>query len=559
MSYGNTFEDISLNTHSTSIIVGVNGSGKSSISAAIEFALFGKVASRKMNKSDVINKKNEKNCLVELDFSIGSKEYKICRGLKPTVFEIYEDNKLLETQAASKDYQRYLERYILKFASKSYSQVISLSSTYSRFMELATPERRSLIENLLDIEVFSHMNNVMKTDMKLLNSKLSDSEYSIQLQNEKIIQHKDYILNSESLQQKRINDKKEQLKSIDIGSILNEIDTIQLNLNDLKDINTSDLNIKKDKLQILSEKFIYGQTKKTSISKEVKFLKDNDICPTCSQNIDSGFKANKINAYEIEHKKYLNGLAKIQEEKISISEHLKEYEKITIIKTDYLNKISNLQFKIKTLNEQKITIQEEIDSIKVSENVEIYKNELVRFEDKLKEIENSVLKLKQQIRLFDKIKMLLSDKGIKSAVIKKFIELINKYVNFYLVKFGFAGEFVINEYFEEEIKKDYRDTMKYSSLSEGEKSKVDVSLLLTWREIAKLRNSISTNLLIMDEIMDSSLDEESINSLIHVLNSYDKDQHIIIISHRDINKDHFNRCIYVKKLKYDFSQIIMPG
>ena len=557
LSTGNVFTEIRLNSSANTLIVGKNGAGKSTMLDALCFALFGKPF-RKINKPNLLNSINLADGLVEVEFSIGTKQYKIIRGIKPNIFEIYCNDILLNQDAKAKDYQEYLEKVILKLNFKSFTQVVILgSASFIPFMQLSASDRRSIIEDLLDIQIFSSMNNLVKEKISDIKDSTGNNKYElnitsekIKLQKQNIDEHKKY--NDEEIERKLAEITTSELQ---INQLSNDINVIQKHI----DILLQKIN---DKLQIesKSKKMILMEAKLESsikqIDKDIAFYEQNDDCPICRQILDVDFKSKQIDDRKIKKHQIHKGVSEISEELTRLNARISEIHQINtnIIKHNneivkhnstisaingYLNKISR---EIMLLSNRKDTIENE------NENLNL-------LSDQLKALITEQEKLSIEKHYYEYASNLLKDTGIKTKIIKQYLPVMNTLINNYLSSMDFFVNFNIDENFDETIKSRHRDDFRYSNFSEGEKQKIDLALLLTWRQIAKLKNSTNTNLLILDEIFDSSLDESSMENLFKIFNEFDKDTNLFVISHRgDQLFDRFRSIITFEK-QGNFSRI----
>ena len=549
LSTGNQFTKIDLNKTNTTLILGTNGSGKSTLLDALTFVLFNKPY-RKINKPQLVNSQNEKDCLVEIEFTIGNINWRVKRGIKPTVFEIYRNDTLLSQQADSKDDQRYLEETILKLNYKSFTQLVILgSSNFIPFMQLSAAHRREIIEDLLDIKIFSSMNGVVKDKLKLTFDEVKNLENKKELSQEKIRLQIEFINNIENTGKQQIANKKEKLKNIKVhidscNELLNELN---LKLNEIKNnpLESSSTEIKNLNMQ---KGNLTSQLQ--SLKKELQFFDNHDSCPTCGQTIDSQFKENKVEQLKntaketFSNSKQIDEMIKLAEEKdaefkkyqTEINNLIKDIEKIS----------SELKFNQQKGNEILKEIQELIQQI---EN----KSEL---HDKVKELEiqasqmaNEINEKQSKINYYDFLNSLLKDGGVKTRIIKKYLPLMNQQINRYLQLMDFYINFNLDEEFNEVIKTPVHDKFSYASFSEGEKMRIDLALLFTWREIAKMKNSMNTNLLIMDEIFDSSLDGFGTDDFLKIIRYVVKDANIFVISHKSDVMDKFENTIKFEKIK----------
>lgn len=557
LSTGNTFTEIDLKRSNTTLIVGENGAGKSTILDALSYVLYGKPF-RKINKPQLVNTINNKNLRVEVEFDSSDKKYKIIRGMKPNVFEIYQDNKIINQNAEMKDYQEMLEKHILKLNHKSFSQIVILgSASFTPFMQLSASHRREVIEDLLDIQIFSTMNNILKSKMQQLKEDLTTADMNVMLTEQKIDLQKKNIQNLRTNNDELILSYKEKIEVEEATHQKYTLDQTQIcdSINELTD-SISDREKVQAKLKKIYTLEKQLEEKKNKIQQDVFFYHNNDNCPTCKQELDLGFKTSKIDhktsqlseiedaleKLEIERNSYSLREEEIYKVQTSIEQHNKKLmdivQKMNICKAT----IQSLQSNIAQIEMQSKKIEQDADVIKKL-NEELtdqisFKNKLIETKD-LQEIASSVLK----------------DSGIKTKIVKQYIPVMNKLINKYLASMDFFVNFELDENFEEKIKSRYRDEFSYESFSEGEKLRIDLALLFTWRAIAKLRNSASTNLLIMDEIFDSSLDNSGTEEFLKILQTLTQDTNVFVISHKgDSLYDKFNSIIKFEKKK-NFSRI----
>ena len=556
LSTGNNFTEIKLNKHKTTSISGENGSGKTSMLDAIVFALFGK-AYRNINIPQLPNSINKKDCMVELYFNIGENEYKIRRGLAPKIFEIYKNKILIDQDSKSKDYQRMLEEQILRMNYKSFCQVVILGSTnYIPFMRLTAAERRSVVENLLDINVFSTMNTLLKGKKSLLNEQLRVIEGKMEILKEKIDLQKDHIKLMENQKikkeqetgnkQKELNDKKNKLSS-EI-EILEK--NIEENLNKIlhKDKEQNVLNTLTSDLLLLSKSI-------SKIEKEINSIEKLSTCFVCSQDVDDEvkekLKLTKIQELDKQNKDF----STIEESLSKLKEKIKKYDDIQEILKKDRSELSEAKASIRAIDQQlndiKVSVtdiaQEEIDALKQKMNIYI---------DQGKELIKEKQEIKDNLHYYKIALYLLKDSGIKSKIIKHYLPIMNKVINRYLSEMNFFVQFELDEEFKETIKSRNRDIFSYENFSEGEKRKIDLALLFAWRKISQVKNSLNCNLLIFDEILDGSLDDNATKLLLSILEMIDNDSNIFVISHKskDILQDKFENNIMFKKKK-NFSKI----
>ena len=554
LSTGNVFTEIDLCSRDTTLIVGQNGAGKSTLLDALSFALFGKPF-RKITKPQLINSITGKNCVVELEFSIGTNQYKIIRGIKPNTFEVYQNGDLLNQSADVKDYQEILEKQILKVNHKSFNQVVILgSATFQPFMQLPGGQRREVIEDLLDLQIFTTMNLLLKDKLLKNNDEINSAVSEKKLLESKIEMTKEHLKEIQINTDKLIEEKQESLKEhnnqimelyVKQNMIINQIEELQLQVEDNEAISK--------KINKLSQLRHQINARMSLLHDDVKFFHDNSSCPTCNQDIEEEFKNKSITEKQDQIKEIEDGLVKLSQEYEKADNRLKEIMEIN-------SKIQNLQMDKIELNTNMNSIsrfckllQNEINELenKQTEEKDI---KITDFENNLKEIENKYNELSEEKNILTIAGAMLKDGGIKSKIIRQYIPVINKLINKYLSAMDFFVSFELDDQFNETIKSRYRDDFTYASFSEGEKQKIDLALLFTWRAVAKLRNSINTNLLIMDEVFDSSLDQNATDYLMNIIREVSKDSNIFIISHKEHMNEKFNNTIKFIKNK-NFSQI----
>ncbi len=556
LSTGNYFTDVSLDQNTTTLIIGSNGSGKSTMLDALCFVLFGK-AFRNINKPQLLNTINGRDCVVEVEFDTGNKKYKVVRGLKPSVFEIYCDGILLTQDAAVRDYQEHLEKFILKLNYKSFTQIVVLgSASFTPFMQLSASDRRAIIEDLLDIEIFSRMNGVLKEKYSVLKDEYTSIKYEFDLRQEKIQLQIQFI---DSL--KKDNDAKIEAQKLEIANC--EISYAKSNtrcsLLHTEIFTLRNQVVEKDnvKNKLIKYDGIRKSLQKTlaKVETDIEFYHDNSDCPTCKQAIGEDFKAHiteERNKKKSDVQKALEQLESEYTKLISKSEEINDLLKVIDEKNSLL---TTEQSEMLVSQRQIQTLKAEIDRLSGKhQNVEVEEQKLKTMNDDLKALEENMMQLSDQKQYYEVASSLLKDTGIKTKIIKQYIPVINKLVNKYLASLDFFVNFTLDESFKETIKSRYRDDFTYASFSEGEKQRIDTALLLTWRAVAKLKNSTNTNLLILDEIFDSSLDTNGTEELMKILNMLEG-TNLFVISHKgDVLQDKFSHVIKFEKVN-NFSRM----
>ena len=557
LSTGNYFTEIKLDNNQNTLVVGENGSGKSTMLDALCFGLFGK-AFRNINKPSLLNSINGKDCIIEIEFDTNNKSYKVIRGIKPNVFEIYQNGELLNQDAAARDYQEILEKTILKLNYKSFTQIVILgSASFTPFMQLSSSDRRAIIEDLLDIQIFSTMNGILKD--KLSNNKdlTSNKKYDIDLSQQKYELQEKYIKELKQNNDVKVKEYDEEVRSNqsviqtlhdETANLITEVATHQTSVEEKTSVENKLKTITKLESQIESAVSKYR--------KDISFFQHNDDCPTCRQTIAIGFKETEIanlttKAAECEH-----GLSELEKKLLA------EQNKLNSI-NEVQKKIQALQIKIAT-NNTSITetnkyitkLQKQIEELKQLKVVsEKEQQELKELKESLSLLQEELRVLIQEKTYYEVASGLLKDTGIKTKIIKQYLPIINKLVNKYLASLDFFVNFNLDESFKETIKSRHRDEFTYNNFSEGEKQRIDMALMLTWRAVAKLKNSSNTNLLILDEVFDSSLDTTGTEELMKILHMLDG-VNLFVISHKgDILQDKFSNVIKFEKVK-NFSRIL---
>lgn len=558
LSTGNNFTEIDLTRNASTLVVGQNGSGKSTMLDAISFALFGK-PHRNINKPQLVNSINQKKCVVEVEFTVNKNSFKIVRGIKPVVFEIWKDDIMINQSSHSKDYQKILEQNILKLNHKSFHQVVVLgSSSFIPFMQLSANHRRGVIEDLLDINVFSKMNVLLKEKMSELKSKLLDNEHERKILETKIESQKKYIRDIEKINQDFAEEKNQRIREY-----LKEIETLNQEsaklIAKVESIKPS-LETKKQKLskKIGDYNNVYSdlKSKAKNLASEAKFFTENDNCPSCEQQITEDFKETKIEKVKERAKEINQAMTEVEQlaEKVE-AERMTTDEKLSEV-FDFELKIHEYNTTMQNLRSSVSTIENELSQMNDSSgDLSIANSELNTLVSEQKELTEHKYTLNEQGQYNTAMIEMLKDTGIKTKIIKQYLPAMNKLVNGYLQTLDFFVHFNLDESFNETIKSRHRDSFSYDSFSEGEKQRIDLALLFTWRQIAKMKNSVATNLLILDETFDSSLDADGVENLMKIINTLGKETNVFVISHKgDILDGKFDSKIEFCKEK-NFSKI----
>ena len=557
LSTGNSFTEIQLDQKKSTLIVGQNGAGKSTMLDAISFALFGK-PHRNINKPQLINSVNQKGCVVEVEFTIGQGKFKVVRGIKPGIFEIWKNGTMINQSSHAKEYQKILEQNILKLNHKSFHQVIVLgSSSFIPFMQLPAGHRRDVIEDLLDINVFSKMNIILREKMNMLKDKLKDNNYKIDIQNTKIETQKKYIRDITALTEEN---KKEYESRISTAQ--NNIDDLQTQNSELSVGLEENLRSAEEELSSLHDKrqtlMLRGQdlqTRSREVAKRAMFFEENEVCSVCDQTISDSHKHDILEHAKSEAKSLQSQRRKVGEDGGQVEEEINETSGVLQSLRSKVSQLGENNREISSLQKQ---IQEYQSSIEkdVGADLNNAKSDLDSLTNEKNTLFEEKLTMSEEFNYNSVISEMLKDTGIKTKIIKQYLPAINKLVNQYLQILDFFVHFNLDESFQETIRSRHRDEFTYDSFSEGEKQRIDLALLFTWRQIAKMKNSVATNLLILDETFDSSLDHEGVDNLLKILYTLDDDTNIFVISHKgEILDGKFASKIEFKKEK-NFSKMV---
>jgi len=557
LSTGNSWTQINFENSATTLIIGTNGAGKSTVLDALTFVLFNKPF-RRINKPQLVNSTNEKDCRVEIDFNVGTREYRVVRGIKPAVFEIYVDGKMMNQDAAAADQQKYLENNILKLNYKSFTQIVILgSSTFVPFMQLPAAGRREVIEDILDIRIFSAMNAVVKDKIRQNREEVKVLDLKKDNLADKVEMQKEFIRHLEEEAQQEIERKKTKISELNQGiQTLTENTTSLQQQENIQRTTLESLSFDTTKVRKLGNLRGKITQKVSTLSKELQFFKDNTVCPTCTQSIEEEFRLNKIADAQNKEQELTQGLQdletaiKEEEERegqwISLS---KEVSKLSNDISQNNTRVSGLQRQIGDLGNE---IQRITDQLQ-NRNTEHEK--LNQLQEQLNTTYDELVQSKEDVSYKDFIYSLLKDGGVKTKIIKKYLPLINRQVNRYLQMMDFYINFNLDEEFNEKVQSPIHEDFSYASFSEGEKMRIDLALLFTWREVAAFKNSTNTNLLIMDEVFDSSLDGFGTDEFLKIIRYVIKDANIFVISHKDGLQDKFQSVIQFEKVK-GFSRMV---
>jgi DNA repair exonuclease SbcCD ATPase subunit len=557
LSTGNYFTEVKLDNNTNTLVVGENGSGKSTMLDALCFGLFGK-AFRNVNKPNLLNSINSKDCIVEVEFNTNNKSYKIVRGIKPNKFEIYCDGELLNQDAAARDYQEYLEKFILKLNYKSFTQIVILgSASFVPFMQLSSSDRRAIIEDLLDIQIFSTMNGLLKDRLSnnkdvMVQSKseieLTQQRYDLQDKHIKGLKQNNQDKVNEYVSEIRINTSTIQTLHGEIANLSSQVETHQ-NL-------VAEKTLVENKVKQLTKIESQIESNISKFRKDISFFEHNDDCPTCRQAIASEFKETELQTLQTKAQECEHGLSQLEVKLLAEQTKLNEI-------TEIQKRIQTLQIEIATKNTSITETNKYITKVeKLIEELKTNKASTEKEEEELKTLNDTLTGLKSNLRhliddksYFEVASGLLKDTGIKTKIIKQYLPIINKLVNKYLASLDFFVNFNLDESFKETIKSRHRDDFTYNNFSEGEKQRIDMALMLTWRAVAKLKNSSNTNLLILDEVFDSSLDTNGTEELMKILHMLEG-VNLFVISHKgDILVDKFANVIRFEKVN-NFSRIM---
>ena len=555
LSTGNQFTEINFQQNSTNLIVGTNGSGKSTILDALTFVLFNKPF-RKINKPQLVNSVNEKDCVVEIEFDANGRQYLIRRGIKPNLFDIVMDGSILHKEADDRSNQRILEQNILKLNYKSFTQIVILgSSTFVPFMQLTTANRREVIEDLLDIRIFSSMSSLIKDNLRYEKDQIKSLDLKKQTLKEKAKMQIEFIEELENRGKQQIESNSKKIDDLDEEIVVANLE------NQKKQEELESKVEEQEKLTGFSDKLVKLNNMKGKISQKVStiteeynFFKENTVCPTCTQDIEESFRLNRISDAQNKAKELKDGYVELEKTIKSEQERERQFNALSKEITKLTHGISQNNTRIQSNRRQVRDLESEIQTI--TDNLANRNTEHVKLEEFKKNLQQTIEDLserKQEVVYYDFAYSLLKDDGVKTKIIKKYLPLINQQVNRYLQMMEFFINFKLDEEFNESIESPIHESFSYSSFSEGEKMRIDLSLLFTWREVAKVKNSVNTNLLIMDEVFDSSLDGFGTEEFLKIIRYIIKDANIFVISHKVGLEEKFESVIKFQKQK-GFSQ-----
>ena len=556
LSTGNQFTEVDFTQNATNLIIGSNGAGKSTVLDALCFSLFGKPF-RKINKPQLINTVNEKDCVVEVEFSIGKTDWKVIRGIKPNLFQIYRNDTALDQHASANDQQKWLEQNVLKMNYKSFTQIVILgSSSFVPFMQLSAAHRREVIEDLLDIKIFTSMNNLIK-------DKIRSSRESIKLFTLK----KDNLLDKVKMQEEFIDELKsrgnEQI-GINRSKVAKLEEYINANDEQSRDLQreveqlTGEMEkISSNKLEEYREIKAKLNQKVSTLAKTHKFFHDNHVCPTCTQPIEEDLRLNKISTIQEQVNDLKRGLEEVSGRIGEEAKKEEDHRQLSRGITEIVNAINQNNTKVREYRRQIKDLESEIQRLATNlANQNIEHEKLEEFNRSLQEVYEEVSAIKETVAYYDFTYSLLKDGGVKTKIVKKYLPLINQQVNRYLQMMDFYINFSLDEEFNETVQSPIHEDFSYASFSEGEKMRIDLALLFTWREVARMKNSVNTNLLIMDEVFDSSLDGFGTEEFLKIIKYVIKDANVFVISHKTGLEDKFDNVMRFEKLK-GFSSLVM--
>ena len=552
LSTGQQFIEVDLNKSNATLVVGENGAGKSTMLDALCFGLFQR-AFRAIKKDQLINSINEKECVVEVEFTIGKKDYKIIRGIKPNIFEIWCNGDMLNQDAAQRDYQKHLESVILKLNFRSFTQVVILgNASFVPFMQLRARHRRQVVEEILDIEIFSKMNLLFREKQKSQDEIIKQTDFNYQMVDSKIDDKKKYIDDIGNRSKDLVDSKKLEVEKsdVDIENYEEDIRKVRTEIAGLQKeiLDATKINAKHQKLHTMEAKLENTCNKH---KKDLRFFESHDDCPTCQQVIDNAFKTTMIDKKKDKVVELDSALGQIEKEIKTTEMKLDNVNKTMVLIREKELLINRFETSITEIKKQKEKIQNEIDSLSnENQSTAVQTGELNQLQEQLTDLGKDKLSQKEEMVYIDTARHLMQDTGIKTKIIKQYLPIMNQFINKNLASMDFFVNFSLDEEFNETIKSRHRDEFNYHSFSEGEKLRIDLAILFTWREIAKLKNSTNTNLLILDEIFDSSLDASGTDEFMRILKTTMDKENVFVISHKgDTLIDKFPRVMKFEKYK----------
>ena len=557
LSSGNNFTEIELNSHQTTLILGENGAGKSTLLDALCFGLYGR-GFRNLKKDLLINSVNEKALLVEVEFSVGQRKYKVIRGAKPNIFEIYLDGDMINQNATVKDYQENLEKHILKMNYRSFTQVAILgSANFTPFMQLKAVERRKLVEDLLDISIFSTMQDILRQRVSTHQEEVRDTDHEINIMEERIAGLSNQMVALQENREQKIAKFETSIQETqtNINDLLGKVDEKSQDIEERKTTIT-DQDTVENRVKEATDLFKLLQSKEQQILEEIEFYENHDNCPTCKQGIDEVHKKSHVAEKEAKKSELVSGLEKLQETIRQSEERIERIGEVSTAIESLQKQIAVIQTEVVSNQKYISKLQKEIEDLQGEGSGDTdTSDKMLDNEEKLDILLSKKESLSDQAHYFDIAGTLLRDQGVKQKIIKQYVPVMNNMINKYLAQLEFYVGFELNESFEETIKSRFRDVFKYDNFSQGEKMRIDLSLLFTWRAIARMKNSVNTNLLILDEVFDSSLDVAGTDDFLKLLNTLTERTNAFIISHKgEALYDKFNNVLRFEKYK-NFSRL----
>tara|TARA_A200000159_G_C7327681_1_gene341668 strand:+ start:768 stop:2483 length:1716 start_codon:yes stop_codon:yes gene_type:complete len=535
LSTGNTYTEIQLDKDSTTLIVGGNGAGKSTMLDALSFGLFGKPY-RNINKPQLVNSINNKDCRVEVEFTVGPNRYKVVRGIKPQMFEIHRNGELFNETSHAREFQKMLEQNILKLNHKSFHQIVVLgSSSFVPFMQLSASQRREVIEDLLDINIFSKMNGILKEGVATIRDKINDKNHQVDLVRSKIEMQRKYIRDIKNLNEEKIREKQTEITTQEdtIVQVNAENEKIQEALQTTYNQTEELLRVAADSANLARGESAGLKKEISSLVKESKFFDENDVCPTCTQQITEDIKHEKKTEIAKKAEEVQTSYQKVNDDLKTYQEQIEKLTNESYEQQNLSSELNQNNLKISWAHEAIVKLEKEITQISGTKtNIVEATTELDSYIDQKDTLITEKMELDQEHDYSKGMMEMLKDTGIKTKIIRQYLPVMNKYINNYLQTLDFFVHFELDEAFNETIRSRHRDSFSYDSFSEGEKQRIDLALLFTWRQIARMKNSVATNLLVLDETFDSSLDNDGIENLFKIIYSLGQTANVFVISHK---------------------------